>query len=74
MNFTNLVVPSSVEEDSLSRGGLPRIDMSHDTYVTIILERELSLICRRVAVNAQNSQLQCMTRGPSAVIKNEQDD
>ena len=46
MDFTDLVVPSSVEEDTFSSGGLPGIDVSHNTDVAVLLERKLSLFCR----------------------------
>lgn len=48
MNFTNLVVLSGVEEDTLGSGSLSRVNVGHDSDIAVILEGELSFLCRRI--------------------------
>lgn len=58
MDFTNLVVPSGIEKDTLGSGGLSRINVGHNTDVTVVLERELSLLCR-IQENTQIKDADC---------------
>src|SRR5262249_46565497 len=42
VHFADLVALAGVIEDALGRGGLPGVDMPHDTEVTVVLDGMLA--------------------------------